>query len=76
MRHTFSSSWIYEVPWARERVYGGWQVNGIVYLRSGLPMTVVRTQAVQSVGNLNPNRPNRICDGRLDNPTIRGLRRH
>ena len=40
MRHTFSSSVIYEVPWARERIYGGWQVNGIVYLRSGLPFTV------------------------------------
>jgi hypothetical protein len=70
VRHTLSSSWIYELPWARERVYGGWQVNGIVYLRTGLPMTVVQTQAVQSVGNLNPNRPDRICDGRLDDPTI------
>jgi hypothetical protein len=70
VRHTLSSSWIYELPWARERLYGGWQVNGILYLRSGLPMTVVQDQAVQSVGNLNPNRPNRICDGRLDNPTI------
>ena len=66
--HTLSSSWIYELPWAREHVYGGWQVSGILYLRSGLPLTVTQTQGVQSTGT--GNRPNRICDGRLDNPTI------
>ena len=68
VRHTFSSSVIYEVPWARERIYGGWQVNGIVYLRSGLPFTVNQAQGVRSTGT--GNRPNRICDGKLDNPTV------
>ncbi len=68
VRHTFSSSVIYEVPWARERIYGGWQVNGILYLRSGLPFTVVQTQGVRSTGT--GNRPDRICDGKLDNPTV------
>ena len=66
--HTFSSSWIYELPIAREQWYGGWQVNGILLLRSGLPFTVTQNQGVQSTGT--GNRPNRICDGRLDNPTI------
>ena len=66
--HTLSSSWIYELPWARERAFGGWQVNGILSLRSGLPFTVTQQQNVQSTGQ--GNRPNRICDGRLDNPTI------
>jgi hypothetical protein len=66
--HTLSSSWIYELPFARERLYGGWQVNGILSLRSGLPFTVTQQQGVQSTGQ--GNRPNRICDGRLDNPTI------
>ncbi|HXE80030.1 MAG TPA: carboxypeptidase-like regulatory domain-containing protein [Vicinamibacterales bacterium] len=66
--HTFSSSWIYELPWARDRAWGGWQLNGILFLRSGLPFTVTQTQGVQSTGT--GNRPNRICDGRLDNPTI------
>jgi len=68
VRHTFSSSVIYEVPWARERIYGGWQVNGILYLRSGLPFTVVQSQGVRSTGT--GNRPDRICDGKLDNPTV------
>lgn len=66
--HTLSSSWIYEVPWASEQWYGGWQINSILYLRSGLPFTVTQTQGVLSTGT--GNRPNRVCDGRLDNPTI------
>jgi hypothetical protein len=66
--HNFSSSWIYELPLAREHWYGGWQVNGILQLRTGLPFTVTQNQGVQSTGT--GNRPNRICDRRLDNPTI------
>jgi hypothetical protein len=68
VRHTFSSSWIYELPWAREKYYGGWQINGIFFLRSGLPFTVVQAQNVLSTGT--QNRPNRICDGSIDNPTV------
>ncbi len=68
VRQTFSSSVIYEVPWARDRIYGGWQVNGILYLRSGLPFTVTQVQGVRSTGT--GNRPDRICDGKLDNPTV------
>ena len=66
--HTLSSSWIYELPWARTRLYGGWQVSGILLLRGGLPLTVTQAQGVQSTGT--GNRPNRVCDGRLSNPTI------
>jgi hypothetical protein len=66
--HTFSSSWVYEVPWAKNKLYGGWQLSGILYLRGGLPLTIGQTQGVQSTGT--GNRPNRICDGNLSNPTI------
>jgi len=66
--HTLSSSWIYEIPWAREKLYGGGQFNGIMLLRGGLPLTVTQTQGVLSTGT--GNRPNRVCDGKLDNPTI------
>jgi hypothetical protein len=66
--HTLSSSWIYELPLARDRLYGGWQFSGILYLRGGLPLTITQTQGVQSTGT--GNRPNRICDGKLSNPTI------
>ena len=37
-------------------------------LRGGLPLTVTQTQGVQSTGT--GNRPNRVCDGKLANPTI------
>jgi hypothetical protein len=66
--HTLSSSWIYELPWARTKLYGGWQMSGILLLRGGLPLTVTQTQGVQSTGT--GNRPNRVCDGRLSSPTI------
>jgi hypothetical protein len=66
--HTLSSSWIYELPWARDKVYGGWQVTGIMLLRGGLPLTVTQTQGVLSTGT--GNRPNRVCNGALSNPTI------
>lgn len=66
--HTFSSSWIYELPLAKDKLYGGWQLSGILYLRGGLPLTITQTQGVQSTGT--GNRPNRICDGKLSNPTI------
>jgi Carboxypeptidase regulatory-like domain len=68
VRHTFSSSWIYELPWAQTKLYGGWQLNGILFLRTGLPFTVIQTQNVLSA-NVQ-NRPNRVCDGSLDNPTV------
>ena len=68
VRHTFSSSWIYELPLARNRFYGGWQMSGILYLRGGLPLTITQTQGVQSTGT--GNRPDRICGGKLSNPTI------
>jgi hypothetical protein len=68
IKHTFSSSWIYELPWARNTLYGGWQVSGILLLRGGLPLTVTQSQGVLSTGT--GNRPNRVCDGRIENPTI------
>jgi hypothetical protein len=67
--HTFSSNWIYELPWAAQKGYGGWQVSGILYLRSGLPLQITQSQSMLSTGITN-NRPNTICDPVLDNPTI------
>jgi hypothetical protein len=66
--HTFSSTWIYELPWAAQRAWGGWQVNGLIYLRSGLPINVTQTQSMLSTGVTN--RPNQTCDPVLSDPTI------
>jgi hypothetical protein len=67
--HTLSSSWIYELPFARQSRLGGWQVNGIVYWRTGLPFTITQTGLMLSTGIVN-NRPDRIGDGRAAQPTV------
>jgi hypothetical protein len=68
VRHTLSSTFIYELPFGSGRAYGGWQVSGILYMRSGIPVNVTQQQGVLSTGTAN--RPNLICDPKLDNPTI------
>src|SRR5262249_49326685 len=67
--HTFSSNWIYELPWAAQSGWGGWQVSGILYLRSGLPVQITQSQSMLSTGITN-NRPDTTCDPVLSNPTI------
>ena len=67
--HTFSSSWIYELPWAAQRAYGGWQINGILSARTGLPLTITQITPMSSTG-IGNNRPNTICDPVLSDPTI------
>jgi hypothetical protein len=67
--HTLSSNWIYELPWAAQHPWGGWQMSGILYLRSGLPITITQSQSMLSTGLTN-NRPNTICDPVSSSPTI------
>src|SRR5262249_28862545 len=50
-----------------DKFIGGWQINGILLLRTGLPFTVTQQQRLLSTGT--DNRPNRVGDGRLDHPT-------
>ena len=55
------------LPGVLKHVLGGWQSNGIVSLRSGFPFTV--TQGAGDLNVVNSSvRPDRIEDGRLDNP--------
>lgn len=68
VKHTFSSEFGYMLPWAQATYYGGWELSGVIYVRSGLPFTVTQTQGVLSTGT--GNRPNQICSGALSNPTI------
>jgi hypothetical protein len=51
-----------------DKFIGGWQLSGILLVRSGLPFNVLQQQNVQSTGTAN--RPNRIGSGELDNPTV------
>jgi hypothetical protein len=75
----FTSSLTYELPFgkgkslgsswgsAADKLAGGWQVNFILIARSGIPLNVLQTTGLQSNGT--GNRPNRIGNGKLDNPT-------
>lgn len=80
IKHTFTSSWTYDLPVGKgkllntgdnpivNKLLGGWQLSGILLVRSGLPFSVNQAQGVQSTGT--GNRPNRIADGTLSDPTI------
>jgi hypothetical protein len=72
--HTLSTSVIYELPFARNSILGGWQVNGIGFWRTGIPVNITQTGVMASTGvgggGLNANRPNRIGDGIPGDQTI------
>jgi hypothetical protein len=67
--HTFSLSYGYELPFGKAKFYGGWQIQGILIFRSGLPYTVTMSRDVANTG-IGGQRPNRTASGNLDNPTL------
>jgi hypothetical protein len=74
-RHSAVISFLYELPAPgplnegfAKFIFGGWQTNGIVVLRSGLPFTVQQNNTINTVeGHV---RPDRLQTGKLDNPTV------
>ncbi len=71
-RHRSTSAWLYDLPFYRGRrdlagqLLGGWQVNGVLVMETGLPMHP--TQSLKPVDDGCPrctHRPDRIRDGRL-----------
>ena len=66
--HTLSLSGMYELPWAKSKWYGGWQVSGIYYYRTGLPIDIRQNTGLLSTGT--GNRPNTIGDPALSDPTV------
>lgn len=76
VRHRFVLSYLWELPFGRDRrwlngglgeaVLGNWQFSGIVTLATGRPFTVFLSTGVN---NGAPSWPNRLGDGRLDNPS-------
>ncbi len=76
VRHRGVFSGVYELPFGKGKRYlnsgvgafilGGWQLTGIVAATTGRPFTVFLQNGVN---NGAPSWPNRIADGRLDNPT-------
>ena len=77
VRHAFTFSHSYELPFGRGKSYlsdvssaankiiGGWQINGILTLLSGQPFSVLVNGDVAVVGAYTAQRANRIADGNL-----------
>ncbi len=69
-RHSSVGHWVWEIPYRRDgkglagAVLGGWQLNGILALRSGFPFSITQGGDINTGG---PVRSDRIADGRLSN---------
>ena len=78
--HTFTAAFNYEIPVGRGKQFlgnanrlvdaflGGWQYSGFLTIRSGLRFDV--SSNVSLLNNGQSNRPNRICNGNISNPTV------
>ncbi|MBI4475250.1 MAG: hypothetical protein HY646_21485, partial [Acidobacteria bacterium] len=67
VRLKYSFSYVYALPEGNNALTKGWQVSGIIGAQSGRPFTPALGANVANVGT--PSRPNRICNGQIDNPT-------
>ncbi|SPE41922.1 hypothetical protein SBA3_4780001 [Candidatus Sulfopaludibacter sp. SbA3] len=62
-RHAFTANFAYQIPFARNRWYGGWNWSGTSTVRTGLPFNVSVTRAASTLadGNaLSAQRPNLV----------------
>jgi hypothetical protein len=56
-RHNFNIYYIYDLPFWRDQttllknLLGGWQISGATFMRSGRPVSVVRTNDIAGVGD-------------------------
>jgi len=74
-RQVMVSSLIYDLPAPKMLskgfagvIFAGWQTNGIITLKSGLPFSMAQGNIINT-GNA-PVRPDRVADGKLENPTV------
>jgi hypothetical protein len=71
-RFRFVASHVWEIPWMRNAtglthaVLGGWSINGIVQLTSGLPVTVTQTGDSQNTGVGSNPRPSVVPAQKVD----------
>jgi hypothetical protein len=63
IRQTFTANSIYQLPWARNKIYGGWDLSGIFTSRTGSPVNVLVNRAAANVpsGQTQVQRPNYVA---------------
>lgn len=49
IRQTFTANSVYQLPWARNRWFGGWDMSGIFTARTGTPLSVLVNRAAANV---------------------------
>jgi carboxypeptidase family protein len=77
--HTFNAHVVVQFPFGRGRAFGsnasrtvdallgGWEYAGLIHIRSGTRFDVF--SGVSLLNNGQGNRPNRLCNGAISNPT-------
>jgi hypothetical protein len=71
-RFRFVFSHVYEFPWFRNQrgfrglLFGGWAVNGIIQLTSGLPVTIGQTGDAHNTGAQSAPRPHIVAGQRVE----------
>jgi len=82
IRHRFAGSYLYELPFGKGRrwgsawggaanaIGGGWQINGITSMRTGLPFNPTLANPAANLGTaaVQQWRPDRIAVGTVANP--------
>lgn len=69
--HRFVGSFVYSLPWGRDKLWGDWQLSGILVAQSGLPFTVSISSDRANIGRSGGQRPDvRIVDGQPLSPNV------
>jgi outer membrane receptor protein involved in Fe transport len=76
IRHRMTMAYVLDLPFGRNRWFGGWQTNGLWTFQTGRPFTVSLLSDLDqsntgrtSYGFGANDRPNRVANGTLDNPS-------
>jgi Carboxypeptidase regulatory-like domain len=77
--HTFNAQVVFDLPFGKDQpflsnmnrvldtIFGGWRYSGFIHIASGPRFDVYST--VSLLNNGQSNRPNRVCNGAISNPT-------
>jgi hypothetical protein len=73
--HRFVGSFVYSLPWGRDKIWGDWQLSGILVVQSGLPFTVGISSDRANIGRTGQRPDVRVVNGQplspsVDKPTI------